>query len=106
MGYRLEISKLEYSDCGGKLFGYIFTEELHTCKSWKWLKDHLHLDKEDEDYWEYDAQHQVTLFKEDFREFIALYIEDYNRLSPYGNTLSLDDFKDSLSADRVLIEWY
>lgn len=105
MGYRLEISKLEYADCGGKLFGYISEEELHTCKSWKWLKDHLHLDEETEDCWDYYCPHETVLLNDDFREFITLYIDDYNRLSPYGNTLCLDDFKESLSADRVFMEW-
>ena len=106
MGYRLEISKLDYSDCGGKLFGYISKEDLHTCKSWKWLKDNLYLHEENEDVWEYGIEHNTVLFNDDFREFITLYIDDYNRLSPYGNTLSLDNFKDSLAADRVLIQWF
>lgn len=106
MGYRLEISKLEYTDCGGKLFGYIDEDDLHTCKSWQWLKKHLYLDEETEDYWDYAFKHEAVLFKDDFKEFITLYIEDYNRLSPYGNTLSLDDFKESLATDRVLIQWF
>lgn len=106
MGYRLEISKLTPSDCGGKLFGYISDEDLHTCKSWKWMKDKCFLEKEYEDCWDYDFSHQMQLNRYAYKEFIKLYIEDYNRLSPYGNTLSLDDFKDSLSNDLVLVEWY
>lgn len=105
MGYRLEVSKVESSDCGGKLFGYISDEALHSCKSWKWLKEKGYIDEEDEDMWDYGASHQTLLWSDEYEEFIKLYIEDYNTYSPYGNTLSLNDFKGSLSADKVLIEW-
>ena len=106
MGYRLEISSIEPQECGGKLFGYISDEDLHTCKSWKWMKDKGFLEKEYEDCWTYSFNHQMELWHDEFEEFIKLYIEDYNRLSPYGNTLSIDDFKSSLSHRLVLVEWY
>ena len=110
MGYRLEISKLEYTgDCGGKLFGYISDEQLHDCKSWQWLKEHGHLDEETEDIWGYGLTHGSYLFGTAFEEFIKLYIEDYNRYSPFGNKLSLDDFEQSLNLARnyepLYIEW-
>lgn len=107
MGYRLEISEVNYTgDCGGKLFGYISEEELHKCKSWQWLKDHGYLDGEDEDLWDYRFTHQSVLFADKFKEFIKLYIDDYNKYSQYGRQLSLDDFKKSLKAEQVLIEWW
>ena len=105
MGYRLEISKVEYLDCGGKLFGYINTDELHKCKSWQWLKKRGYLDKEDEDSWDYGYDHSALLGKDEYKEFIELYIEDFNKY--YHDTrLSLDDFKKSLAADDVQIEWF
>lgn len=106
MGYRLETSEVKYTgDCGGKLFGYISEEELHKCKSWKWLKDHGYIDEEDEDLWDYSFSHQTVLFQEEFKEFIKLYIDDYNKYGQYGLQLSLDDFNKSLKAGQVLIEW-
>ena len=105
MGYRLEVSSVVYSDCGGKLFGYISDEEMHNCKSWQWLKNKELLTEYNQDLWDYGIPHTVRLWHNDFEEFIKLYIEDYNKYSPYHNTLSLDDFKKSLSADEVIIEW-
>lgn len=106
MGYRLEISEVKYTgDCGGKLFGYISEEELHKCKSWRWLKDHGYINSDDEDCWYYDASHQTVLWAHEFKEFIKLYIDDYNKYGQYGRQLSLDDFKKSLRAEQVLIEW-
>ena len=110
MGYRLEIPKLEYTgDCGGKLFGYISDEQLHDCKSWQWLKEHRYLDEETEDIWNYGIDHGVCLFGPYYEEFIKLYIEDYNKYSPYGNKLSLDDFEQTLNLakkyESLYIEW-
>lgn len=106
MGYRLEISEVKYTgDCGGKLFGYISKEELHKCKSWRWLKDHGYITGEDEELWDYGFSHQSVLFADEFKEFIKLYIDDYNKYGQYGRQLSLDDFKKSLKAEQVLIEW-
>ena len=107
MGYRLEISEVKYTDgdCGGKLFGYISEEELHKCKSWRWLKDHGYINSDDEDCWDYGASHQTVLWAHEFKEFIKLYIDDYNKYGQYGHQLSLDDFKNSLKAEQVLIEW-
>lgn len=106
MGYRLEISEVKYTgDCGGKLFGYIDEEELHNCRSWKWLKRRGYIDKEEKDLWDYGFYHQTVLFRDEFREFIKLYIDDYNKYNHYGHKLSLDDFANSLKAEQVLIEW-
>ena len=104
MGYRLEISKLEHADCGGKLFGYIEDEELHECKSWQWLKEHGYLDKSDEDLWSYGFSHGAKLWHDDYEEFIKLYIEDYNRYYK-DYPITVDKFKESLDADCVYIEW-
>ena len=106
MGYRLEISEVkDNGDCGGKLFGYINNEELHKCKSWQWLKKHEYITDEDEDCWDYGFDHQIVLWPDQFKEFIELYIDDYNKYSQYGNKLSLDDFRKSLKFEKVLIEW-
>lgn len=103
MGYRLEVYKCEYTDCGGKLYGYLDDEELYTLKSWQWLHERNYVDKDE--YWSYGASHECMLYKREYEEFIKLYIEDYNKHSLYGNTLSIDDFKDSLNADCVVICW-
>lgn len=106
MGYRLEISEVKYTgECGGKLFGYIDEKKLHDCKSWKWLKKRGYITEEDEDLWDYSFYHQTVLDQDKFRKFIKLYIDDYNKYSPYGCKLSLDDFEKSLKAEQVLIEW-
>ena len=105
MGYRLEVYKLEHAESGGKLFGYISDEELHTCKSWKWLKDKGLLEEGLEDAWCYGITHAQDLFHDDYLEFIKLYIEDYNRLSPFGSHLTLEDFSKSLAAGEVALYW-
>lgn len=106
MGYRLEISASISTDCGGKLFGYISEEDLHTCESWKWLKEHHYIDEKDENLWDYGFDHHILMNRDEFKEFIALYIKDYNRLSPYGNKLSICDFKESLKYEWLNVEWF
>ena len=104
MGYRLEISKLEYLDCGGKLFGYMETDELHKCKSWQWLKKHGYLDDGLEDEWDYGVNHGTALYHSAYEEFIKLYVEDFN--NHYKDyQITLDKFKKSLDADWVYLEW-
>lgn len=105
MGYRLEISKVGSIACGGKLYGYISPETLHECKSWQWLRDHDRLEKEDQDLWDYGYDHEMLLFKDEFKEFIELYIEDYNKYAPYGGKLSLDDFDEALGEYCVRLGW-
>lgn len=108
MGYRLEISRKVYADCVGKLFGYISDDKLHKCKSWHWLKDNHYFDDEPElqDVWDYGITHYAELTHDEFKEFINLYIEDYNKYSPYDYHMSLDDFKDVLTEPSfIIIEW-
>ena len=106
MGYRLEISANISTDCGGKLYGYISEEDLHTCESWKWLKEHHYLHEYEEDLWDYGIEHRILMNRSEFKEFITLYIKDYNRLSPYGNKLSISDFNRSLEYERLNVEWF
>lgn len=111
MGYRLETSKLEYAECGGKLFGYISEEELHQCKSWQWLRNHGYLPEDEENDWDYGSDHATLLTGTEFKEFITLYVKDYNKLSPYrdthfrGHKQSVNDFKELFNEPYVVIEW-
>lgn len=111
MGYRLEVSKIEYCDCGGKLFGYIPPSEMKKCKSAKWLYENHFIDSLfdegecDYEFWYQTYNPQIIMDTEQYQQFIKLYIEDYNKFSPYGNKLSLDDFKETLNASYVLVEW-
>lgn len=100
MGYRLEISEVKYTgECGG----YFCEEDLHKCKSWRWLKERGYVDEED--LRDGVFYHQVMLFQNEFIEFIKLYIDDYNKYNDCGHKLSLDDFVHSLGVEKVLIEW-
>ena len=110
MGYRLEVSKIEYTgDCGGKLFGYISEENLHKCKSWQWLKDKGYLKEGLEDVWDYGITHGTLLPGPEYKEFIKLYIEDYNKYNQYNNKLSLSDFEKTIKLadayEDLYIEW-
>lgn len=103
MGYRLEISKVEHLTSGGKLFGYLNTEDLHNCKSWQWLRDKNYVDAKN-DIWDYSYNHATLLTKKDYRQFIELYIEDFNK--HYGlDSLKLEDFKETSDAEYIVIEW-
>lgn len=104
MGYRLEISKVEYQTSGGKLFGYIEDEELHKCKSWQWLRDRNYVDTEN-DIWGYGYEHTTLLAKEDYRQFIQLYIEDYNKYQGL-DLMKLEDFEETLKSEYILLEWW
>lgn len=53
----------------------------------------------------YRTRHNIFMSRDEFKKFITLYIKDYNRLSPYGNKLSIDDFKESLKYEWLNIEW-
>ena len=113
MGYRLEISKLEYArkleyvGCGGKLFGYIDDEELHECKSWQWLKRHGYLDKSDEDLWDYGVWHTTLLSGKEYKQFIKLYTDDYKEYG-YNNPTIIKELNESLGCDDddwMVITW-
>lgn len=104
MGYRLEISKVEHVESGGKLFGYIEDEELHKCKSWQWLRDRNYFDTKN-DVWGYGYEHTILLDEEDYRQFIELYIEDYNK--HFGlDLMKLEDFEETFGSEYVLLEWW
>lgn len=107
MGYRLEIYKIEYVACGGKLYGYVEDETLEKCKSWKWLLEKRYIDDEDKYFWDYCANHDICLYGDDLKEFISLYLEDYEK---YG--FNCEDTKKELKRllncdklDRFMISW-
>ena len=114
MGYRLEISKVEYRACGGKLYGYAgnTAEELgirDKLKSVKWLLDNNFVSKET--FWNYGYDNPIILNKEEYKEFIKLYAEDKKEYhKKYGEELDKDYFKDAFELAEEdgdkLIEWY
>lgn len=137
MGYRLEFYNPNQHDefvpdCGGKLFGYIENEELEKCKSWQWLKDNgffliksydwktdengkfVRIDREisDENYpylWTYGYEHKMYLSHDKFKEFIELYIEDWNTYRrPQTNCeeMTIDEYAYTLSLDVVECVWF
>lgn len=122
-------------DCGGKLFGYIEDEELEKCKSWQWLKAngffmhksytwkdngngakerYTRVDREhyDETYaysWTYGFDHKMYLSHDKFKEFITLYIEDWNTYRrPQTNCeeMTIDEYAYTLSLDVVECVWF
>lgn len=107
MGYRLEIYKAEYLECGGKLFGYISDEDLHKCKSWLWLKRRGFLHEDDDELWDYGATHEVLLFGDDYKKFIDLYIEDYIKYG-YNNPDTIKNLRLTQKCkdlDSFVIAW-
>lgn len=91
MGYRLEIYKTEYKACGGKLYGYVSDETLDKCKSLQWLVSHGYIYKEDKYLWDYGFDHLTMLYGDSLKEFIKLYLEDYEQ---YG--YNCEDTKEEL----------
>ena len=137
MGYRLEFYNPNQHDefvpdCGGKLFGYIEDEELEKCKSWQWLKangfflrktyvcekdengNYMRVDKTyyDENYpylWTYGYEHKMYLSHDKFKEFIELYIEDWNtyrRPQTSCDEMTIDEYAYTLSLDVVECVWF
>lgn len=119
MGYRLEFkdpNKDELLDsCGGKLYGYIEYDDLKECKSWNWMKENGFFNSSDgmydEEYaemWDYGAYHTMYLTKDQFHEFITLYIEDRNKFwfndSEYKD--SLENYYDALKLNVIKCEWW
>ena len=106
MGYRLEMSKVEYSACGFKLYGYIDENILKQFKSYQWLLKHNYIDGDE--YWDYGFNPQIILRPEDFKEFIKLYNEDYNSVSDEKDVVINDKKIQALidSEERVLLEWW
>lgn len=114
MGYRLEISKIEYRTCGGKLYGYEgnSTDDLvnnSNFKSAKWLLDNNFIDEDN--YWDYGCCNQIVLDKDEYKKFIKLYAEDKKEYhKKYGEELDEDYFKDAFELAEEdgdkLIEWF
>ena len=130
MGYRLEFSDPNHKDnilfsCGGKLYGYLDDEfDIKTLKSWQWMKKNGFFDDYKYDYesekvivkydelyaeeWGYGFRHTMYLTKEQFLEFIKLYIEDRNNLwfndTEYED--SLDNYHDALQLNVIMCEWW
>ena len=107
MGYRLEIYEMKYKACGGKLYGYVDIETLEKCKSWKWLMNRGYINEDNNYTWYYYANHDICLFGDDLKEFLKLYLEDYEK---YG--YNCDDTKEELKnlldcnrLDRFVIAW-
>lgn len=87
------------------LFGYISKAEQEQCKSWQWLKEHYKDEFSDIDYF-YNIPVEITMGVETFNDFIKLYIEDYNKFSPFKQRLTLKNFEDELKpGDDVLVRW-
>lgn len=104
MGYRLEISKVKYSTCGGKLFGYTNVEKL---RSWKYLKENGYI--EGDECWDYGFNPYIVLNEEEFKDFIKLYINDlkqYYQFPSNLNNLIKDLINLSKTKGNKLLEWY
>lgn len=104
MGYRLEISKIEYVACGGKLMGYV--EDDSKLRSHQWLLEKGYIE-DDESYWDYGYNPRIILRSDEFKEFIKLYIEDKIEFQNYPHFK--DEAKKLLelaeTQDMKLIEW-
>lgn len=104
MGYRLEISKIKYSTCGGKLYGYTETDNL---KSFKYLYNKGYL--EGDEYWSYGCNPQIVLSATEFKEFIRLYIDDLKEYYHYGEDEKSEIIEDLIRLSKTkgdkLLEW-
>lgn len=110
MGYRLEIYDInkKYLCCGGKLYGYV--DDMEKLKSLKWLRKHGKTNVDEDDFgvewWEYDGENEQILTKSEFKEFIELYIDDKKKFGYYHQLgENLDEYKDALELDQVIINW-
>ena len=102
MGYRLEMSEIKYSACGGKLYGYVDDEK--QLRSYKWLLDKGYIDGDE--YWGYGYNPQIILTPHDFKEFIKLYLEDFKQTKKYDFPYIEDLKKLKNSGNDVLLEWW
>ena len=86
MGYRLDIKmvgKAQPKFYGTKLYGYTEEEQL---KSYQWLMSHKYLEpllKDGHYIWTYYFDNPIVMHVKEFKEFVKLYNEDYNKYSPY-----------------------
>lgn len=104
MGYRLEISEIKHTICGGKLYGYVEDKDLKKLKSYKWLKKNGYIEGGED--WDYGFNPQIVLSAGEFREFYGLYINDYAKI--YGCKVLIDGPElDSYNDDEdKILEWY
>jgi hypothetical protein len=110
MGYRLEISEINYKACGGKLFGYFGNtkDELEELKSYRWLLEKEYISGDE--YWSYGCNPQIVLNDDEFREFIKLYNDDWNEC--YKGQISKDiindeDIQELMGTNKdKLLEWF
>lgn len=102
MGYRLEISKIKYAHCAGKLFGY--TDECNL-KSYKWLLENEYIDGDE--IWDYGFNPHIVLNSVEFEEFIKLYYEDLNEYYKDYNFEIDDDLQELINSKcDKLLEWW
>lgn len=115
MGYRLEISKIKYAACGGKLFGYV--EDETKLKSYQWLLEKGYLTgNKDEEFWDYGYNPQIILRPSEFREFIKLYNEDCNNMEsdwvvhPKDWVINSKEINELINCkdyeEYILLEWW
>lgn len=135
MGYRLEFKNPNQpdewvQDCGGELYGYVDVD-FEKLKSWNWMKENgfflrktytwkedgknapiLTQVTEDDEYqyiWTYGYEHKMFLSHDKFKEFIELYIDDWNtyRKQPGDEyEMTIDEFAFTLSLDVVECSWW
>lgn len=109
MGYRLEMSKIKHSACGGKLYGYVDDEK--KLKSHQWLLEKGYIDGDE--CWGYGCNPQIVLSPDEFKEFIKLYNEDVNNFKSFYIKRQKDlilnsiEIKELMDSDcDVLLEWW
>lgn len=110
MGYRLEMSKVKYSACGSKLYGYIDDEK--KLKSHQWLLKKGYIDGDE--YWDYGCNPRIVLRPYEFKEFIELYNEDFNKFKPQfceeypeDYIINQKEIQELIkNKETVLLEWW
>lgn len=113
MGYRLEIHKSKYTGfSGGKLYGYIDTDKLKELKSFRWLVDRYYLEENDANRFNYGFNPKIVLEDKDFKEFMKLYEEDFEKYYSYDKgwfyeQIHSEQFKELLEDDcDKILEWW
>lgn len=104
MGYRLEVSEVKPTICGGKLYGYVEDEELKELKSYKWLEKNGYV-KGGED-WDYGFNPKIELSPKEFKEFFDLYREDYKKTYGCEVTLDGEELESYNNNEWKMLEWY
>lgn len=115
MGYRMTVINPENRSIivDSKLYGYITEDEMRQCKSLQWLLDHKLVEGYDKrvispynpDFWDYGYYNTMYLSKEQYEEFIPLYVEDRSKF--YCRPDYPDDVEKYLCGLQwVKIEWW